>query len=195
MTHKMPTLLVALVVLAVIIFAVYWLRLQKHSKSELVPFYDTATKSTINIPKDELGPGVVLVQIKGQASPVYVDSTQLRQGDYQHPPFEGEERAAILSLATDLYDVYPRTYEEWEDGFRRDQNPAREIAGWIHISRILKVMGEKFSFSQEKRRECYKVLIACFTGERTSVRQRSDPKLLSELEFGQAVTYFYEGGY
>ena len=61
----------------------------------------------------EKQPGVVLVQIQGDAGPVYVDAAQLRQGQYQHSPFEGEERTAIQSLVVDLADVRPLSFEEW----------------------------------------------------------------------------------
>ncbi len=149
------------------------------------------------IPKAELSPGVVLIQIQGGKQPVYADAeaSQLKQGPYQHPPFEGEERAAIHSLVTDFAEVYALTYEEWEDGFRRDRTPAREIAGWIHLASILKVMSDKFSFGLAEKRECFRLLVACLTGARDSVRERSDPKLLSEDQIKLAVRYFYEGGY
>jgi len=170
-------------------------RLFGRQNPELVPYHDFATDKTILIPKAELCPGVVLVQIQGRAGPVYAKADQLKQGHYQHSQFEGPERAAIQSLVTDLADVYALSYEEWEDGFRRDENPARQIAGWVHLAAILKVMSEKFIFSPSEKKECFKVLVACFTGARETVRERSDPKLLSDDQITQAAQYFYEGGY
>jgi hypothetical protein len=162
---------------------------------ELVPYRNFATGKTVLIPKSELCPGVVLIQIKGEERPVYVDAAQLKQGHFQHPPFEGEVRAAIQSLVNELADVFARSYEEWEDGFRRDQTPEREIAGWVHLAAILRVMTERFAFSPAEKKECFRVLVACFTGARETVLDRSDPKLLSDAQINQAVQYFYEGGY
>ncbi len=162
---------------------------------ELVPYYDFITRKTILIPKAELSPGTVLVQIEGDPGPVYVDAAQLQQGPYQHPPFEGDKRAAIQSLVIDLADVRPLSFEEWEEGFRRDQNPAYEIAGWVHLAAILKAMSNQHGFGPAAKKECYWILVACFTGSRDTVRDRSAPKLLSDFQIDQAAKYFYEGGY
>jgi hypothetical protein len=164
-------------------------------RSELVPYHDFATGKTVMIPKAELSPGAVLIQINGDKQPVYTDASMLKQGPYQHPPFEGEERAAIHTLVEDLAEVYAQTYEEWEDGFRRDLTPAQEIAGWIHLASILRVMSDRFSFSLAEKRECFRLLVACFTGARDSVRERCDTTLLSDDQIKLALKYFYEGGY
>jgi hypothetical protein len=173
----------------------FFARLFGKRKPDLVPYLNIATGKTTWIPKAELSPGVVLVQIQGDKQPVYADAAQLKQGPFRHPPFENAERAAIQSLVTDLAEVYPRSYEQWEDGFRRDQTPAREIAGWIHLAAILMVMSERFAFRLPEKKECFSILVACFTGPRDTVRDRSDPKLLSDEQINQAVKYFYEGGY
>src|SRR5689334_22935439 len=109
-------------------------RLFRRQNPELVPYHDFATGKTVLIPIVELCPGVVLVRIQAQEGPVSAKADQCKQGHYQHSQFEGEERAAIQSLVTHLADVYARSYEEWEDGFRRDKTPAREIAGWVHLA-------------------------------------------------------------
>jgi hypothetical protein len=104
-------------------------------------------------------------------------------------------KEAIQSLVIDLAEVRPLSLEEWEDGFRRDRTPDREIAGWLHLAAILTTMTDRFSLDLQKRKECYRVLVACYTGERTTVRERSDPQLLSDEQIDLAVKYFFEGGY
>lgn len=168
---------------------------RRKSKIDFVPYYDFETKKTVSIPKHELGPGVVLVQIEGHPEPVYVDSSQLKPNSFQHPAFEGESKILLQNLARNLADVHPLTYEQWEDGFRRDQNAEWEIAAWIHVSDILKVMTKDCQFSAAQRKECFRVLVACLCGERKTVRDLSDPKLLSKTELEQTITYFYDGGY
>ena len=173
----------------------FFARLFGRPKPDLVPYHDFSTGKTTLIPKAELGPGAVLAQIQGQPHPVYADSAQLQQGPHQHPPFEGELKDMIVSLANDLAEVRPLSFEEWEDGFRRDRIPDREIAGWIHLAAILQTMTATFSLGLPERKECYRVLIACYTGERATVRERSDPRLLSEEQVDLAIKYFFEGGY
>lgn len=146
----------------------------------LVPLYG---------PKDTPPPVV------SEPKPLSPPAAELKPGPHQHLPFEGDLRAAIESLAVDLADVYPQSFEEWEDGFRRDDNPEQEIAGWLHLAGILNAMNTAHSFAQPEKQECFKILIACFTGSRETVRERSAPKLLSREQFDQTVAYFYEGGY
>ena len=173
------------------LFARFWRR----PKPELVPYYDIESKVVSRIPKTELAPGSALIRIEGMGESVYVDTAKLRFSDYKHSHFEGAERTAIEGLVHDLADVIPMSYEQWEDGFRRDRTPGREIAGWVHLAAILNIMSSRFSFSPEKRKECYRVLVACFTGDRSTVLPRSEPKTLTHVEIQTAIGYFYEGGY
>ena len=167
----------------------------KRFLKDLVPFHDFTTQTTVLIPKRELAPGVILVQIQGNDTPVYAAAAQLRQGPYQHPAFEGASRAALESLAVDLEDVFPQSVEQWEDGFRRDRNPGREMAGWLHLAAILKVMTNNYNFSPAEKKECFSLLVACSNGTRDTVRHMADCRLLSEERIAQAVKYFYDGGY
>lgn len=173
-------------------FFKHWFR---KPNADLVPFYDFSTGETTMIPRAELSPGVVLVQMDGRPEPVYVEASQLNPGPYQHPPFEGEMRRHIEQLTEDLTGVIPRSYEEWEDGFRRDQNPDQEVAGWIHLANILKAMSERHAYTQEEKMEGFKILVACFTGPEDSVRARSDPRLLPPEQVETMTRYFYHGGY
>ena len=112
------------------------------------------------------------------------------KGSISIPVLRARERAAIDSLVTDFADVYPLTYEEWEDGFRRDRTypPGKLLAGFTPAA-ILKVMRERFRFSPAEKKECFRVLAACLTGARDTVRDRCDVKLLSHEQVSMAVKY------
>jgi hypothetical protein len=171
-------------------------RLFRKNRPELVRYYDAATKTVVRIPKAELRPGVVLVQVRGEAEPMYADASDLKLGSTIHHSSLSEElRDAIARLAADLADVYPQSASEWEDGFRRDRDPEREVAGWLHLAAILSVMSNRYGYDEAQKRECFRILVACFTGDRETVRERSDPELLASSEVEQAIKYFYEGGY
>lgn len=170
-------------------------RLFLREKPELVRYYDAATKTVVRIPKAELRTGVVLVKAADDPEPMYADTSDLKLGSVQHSALPEELRADIEHLATELADVYPQSAADWEDGFRRDRDPARELAGWLHLSAILKVMTARHGYDLLHRKECFRVLVACFTGDRATVRERSDPKLLPAAEVEQAIKYFFEGGY
>jgi hypothetical protein len=170
-------------------------RLFHKEKPELVRYYDAATKTVVRIPKAELRPGVVLVKAAGDSEPMYADASELKLGSVQHSTLPEELRADIERLAAELADVYPQSAAAWGDGFRRDRDPERELAGWLHLAAILKVMATRHEYDLHRRKECFRVLVACFTGARATVKERSDPKLLPSSEVEQTIKYFFEGGY
>ncbi len=170
-------------------------RLFGKPQNDLVPFYDFATRTTIRIPKAELSPGAVLIQIEGDLEPVYADSAELRGGGLRHDSLSDGAIDAIQEFMVEFADVCPKSFGEWEDGFRRDQTPDREVAGWLHLSRILRVMTDRYGYTPSQRAECFWILVACFTGARDTVRERSDPKLLPAEQIEETVSFFYEGGY
>ena len=164
-------------------------------QKDLVPFHDFATQTTIRIPSAELSPGAVLIQIEGDSVPVYADSAALRIGEYQHDALSDGAVEAIREFMLEFTDVCSRSYDQWEDGFRRDRNPDREVAGWLHLSRILRVMSDRYRYNLPQRDECFRILVACYTGGRDTVRDRSDPILLPVAQVEEMARFFYEGGY
>ncbi|MBL9216564.1 MAG: hypothetical protein JNG83_13890 [Opitutaceae bacterium] len=171
----------------------FWKRLFPGRRSGLVPYHDFALKQTVLVPKAELRPGVILVHLTGQDTPVYADPSQLVPGAYRQPPFTGEAAECIRTLAAELQDVFPQSAEEWEDGFRRDLDPDREIASWLRVSAVLTALTDRFQFSPAERAECFRILVACATGERDTVRERSDPQLLSPEAYQATVALFFDG--
>ena len=86
----------------------------------------------------ELPAGLLHAQMEGIDHPVWVDPAKLGQGQYQREAFNSEVRALFAQLKSALDEVYPRTIDEWEDGFRHDRNPEKEIAIWLHIAEVYK---------------------------------------------------------
>lgn len=170
-------------------------RLFPGDKPDRVRYYDAATKSVVRIPKAELRPGVVLVKTDNDPEPMYMEAADLKLGAVQHPALDAELRSEIAGLAAELDDVYSQSAADWEDGFRRDHDPEREIAGWLHLAAILKAMTSRHGYDQAQRKECFRILLACSTGSRATVKERSDPKLLPATQVDQTIEYFYEGGY
>ncbi|MES2597105.1 MAG: hypothetical protein V4662_17295 [Verrucomicrobiota bacterium] len=164
-------------------------------KPELVRYYDASTKLAVLIPKAELRPGVILVRLQGESEPMYMDASELKQGPIQHSDLGDEFRMLVRQLAQDLAEVFPQSDEKWQEGFQRDRNPEEELAGWFHVAAILKLMTARHEYDLARKKECFRVLVACYTGSRNSVRDRSDPKLLSSSEVDETTRYFYEGGY
>lgn len=133
------------------------------------------------------------MQIEGRPEPVYVDAARLQQGPYRHPRFEGQARSAIQTIAAELADVHPLSFEEWEDGFRRDQDASSEIATWSRVAAVLRAMTKRFGLDHASRQDCYRVLVACCTGPRETVRARSKPRVLTDDQVRMTIAYYFEG--
>jgi len=82
---------------------------------------------------------------------VWIDPTRLAPGQYKHQPFGPEVRDLFARLKVALDEVYPRMIEEWEDGFRHDQNPEKEIAIWLHIAEVYQRCTSGPSLSSEAK--------------------------------------------
>ena len=176
---------------------IHWLKslFRKKRNAELVTFYDVETKTTSYIPRSELAPGVVIVRRQDTNERVYMEAAKLKSRPPNHPPFEGAEKVAIEALAKLLADVYPMSYAKWEEGFRCDENPTREIDLWMHVAGVLTAITNEFQLTAEQRRDCFRILAACFTGERETALYRAKPTQLPEAIVQKTIMYYYDGGF
>ncbi len=102
----------------------------------MVRFYDVDNQRVVLIPASELVPGVVQAQVQGIDGLLWIDPSKLQQGEIKHPPFPDEIRDYIRNIQYAFKEHRDLTFEEWEDGFRRDGNPANEIALWSHAAEV-----------------------------------------------------------
>ena len=131
------------------------------------------------------GPG----KINGRDGIVWIDATELKQSEYRQSPFSGERRDSVVRLVDAFPDVYEKTYEFWEDGFRRDANPDSEISVWMHIADIY----ESYSVNQprEYRDELFSLVVTCSNADRERIRSVFKRDLISEDEFNRITSDYY----
>src|SRR6266446_6728011 len=102
--------------------------------------YDPATKRIIEIPKAELAPGYIRCTEKGIDGKVFIATDGLQLGSrYRHLPFDTALKKLMRQFSQTFREVFPRTPEQWEEGFRKDMHPDREIECWTKI-------GDAFNF-------------------------------------------------
>jgi len=161
--------------------------------TEMVPFFDVASRRVVQIPASELRPGVVQARIQGIEGLVWLLPDQLLPGEVKHPPFDEGVRAYIRQIREAFAEHRPLSFEEWEDGFRRDNNPDREIALWSHASDVYTAFaaGEP---SAGRRRDVYRCVVACLTTGPDAVWHVLKPEVLSRAEAEQVVNRFFGGG-
>ncbi len=119
---------------------------------DMVPSYDFPSRRIIRISASELRSGYVQARVQGIHEMVWVRPEQLRQNTIQHPPFDEKVRSYIKDICSTFAEHQKFSLDEWEDGFRRDHSPAREIALWRHAAEIYQAF-TMFESSRERRVE------------------------------------------
>jgi hypothetical protein len=172
-----------------------WLRkkLGQKPSQEMVPFLDPEIGRVVQIPASELRPGAVRVHLQNTNEVVWVLAEQLRVSEIKHPEFEEEIREYIRQIQDAFAEHRPLSFEEWEEGFRRDNNPEREIALWLHTADVYTAFADDEP-DVGRRDEIYACIIACLTTGRDAVWHVFQPKFLSRAEAEQIVSRFFGKG-
>ena len=162
---------------------------QSDPMEDTITVYDPDTKVYTEIPESELAPGMVRANVEGRDGDVWIDPSQLKQSEYRHPPFEGERREQIVAIQNSFPGVYEKTYEFWEDGFRRDMNPEREIAVWLHIADVY----GRYSADnpQVYRDELFSLVLACSNADAQRIDSVFTPNVLSDEDFRLITSSYY----
>jgi hypothetical protein len=129
-------------------------RKESEMAKQTMTVYDLATGEVREVPAGEPPPGTVpctLTKIgPGEAAP----------GPIRHPPFSPEVRALIRDFPDIFRDVCPRTLEQWEDGFRRDLHPGREIAIWLLMANVFEHFTAGLGLRPETQMSILRVVLA-----------------------------------
>jgi hypothetical protein len=141
---------------------------------------DTKTHTITTIPASELAPGMVRARVAGIEGDVWIDASTLHPNEgYAHPPFTGELRQKIETIQELMAEVLPKSYEEWEDGFRRDQHPESEIAIWCNLALGYRFLTDGQDYPDEAKREVLRILLACINNGREHVLATVTPQFFS----------------
>lgn len=154
----------------------------------MVPFLD-ASGRIVQIPLSQLRPGMVRVQILGDRV-VWAWPGTFRQGEVRRPPFDEGVRAHIRRIQEAFAEQRPLSFEEWEDGFRRDAYPEQEIAIWSHAADVYRAFADN-EVSPERRRDIYRVIVTCLTASPDSVWGVLKLEVLSHPEAEEVVKRVY----
>ena len=163
---------------------------QSPPSQEMVPFLDVEAGRVVRIPVSELRPGVIQVRVHGSDEVVWALPEQLREGDVKHPEFDEGVRDYIRQIQAAFAEQRPLSFEEWEDGFRRDTNPTREIAIWSHAADVFTAFASEEP-SADRRRDLYRCVVTCLTTGPDAVWKVLRPEVLSRAEAEVVVNRFF----
>jgi hypothetical protein len=156
----------------------------------MVPFFDVKSGRVVQIPASELRPGVVRAQVQGIDQLVWLLPDELKQGELKHPAFNESVRDYIRQIQAAFAEQRSLSFEEWEEGFRRDAKPEVEIAMWSHAADVYTAFAATEP-SAERRRDIYRCIVACLTSGPDVVWHVLKPNVLSRLEAEQVVNKYY----
>lgn len=160
--------------------------------TDMISFLDD-TGTVVRIPASRLPPGGIQIQLQGSDSVVWTIPEGFQKSYLRHSEFEEDVRDYIRQIQAAFSEQRPLSLEEWEDGFRRDANPAREIAVWSHAAGIYMEFTANEPIA-ERRRDVYRCIIKCMvtTGPdavwrvlQTNVLNRADAEKVINRFFGK----------
>jgi hypothetical protein len=157
---------------------------------DTVRFFDVDTGKVVTIPAAELAPGAIRARVQGIEGIVWLLPDKLQQGDIKHPPFAEDIRQYIREIHAAFAEHRQLSFDEWEDGFRRDANPTPEIALWSHAADVYLALtgGEP---DADRRRDVYRCIVACMNATPDTIRMVFTPEVLSRPEAEQVANRFY----
>jgi hypothetical protein len=130
----------------------------------------------------------------GESEGFLVDGQRVFASGYRHGPFDDDVRALLGEIRDALSEVYPLSLEQWEDGFRRDMTPAREIASWLCLARAYRRLVTQVlsGTTLPQRQGIFRVLLAALSsveeGNRLAEQMGIPPalaqRILHELRTG-----------
>jgi hypothetical protein len=78
--------------------------------------------------------------------------------------FSLERKQRLAAIREVIADAYPVSQDDWEDGFRKDAAPEREIALWEHVTKFYSYFASKGVPTIEGRKELLSFLFQCAAG-------------------------------
>jgi len=117
---------------------------------------------------------------------------QVQEGPLRHPPFEEDVRSYIRDIQAAFAEHRKLSVEDWEDGFRRDAHPEREIAGFSYAADVYRLF-TRDEPNAARRSDVYRLLIACMTTSPESVWHVIKLDAVSRPEAERIVRRFYGG--
>jgi hypothetical protein len=159
--------------------------------SVYVDVYDFGTRSVRRIPARELSPNMVQARLEGVAGVVWLDARELNANTYQHPPFTEEIRDHLRQIMASIGEVYPLSLEQWEDGFRRDANPEKEIALWLHLAEVYSRLTAEADLSLGQKTDYFRILVGCMNSPRKHVLQVVTLSEISKAEATSVIEAFF----
>ena len=167
-----------------------------------IRYFDSETVKVVRIPASELLSGAVFTRVEGIEGEVWtqpstggqpVNDQQAVNGEqngYKHPPFNESVRIYIEQIQAAFAEHYPLSFEEWEDGFRRDENASQQIAVWWYAADIYKAFAANET-CEHRRADVYRCIFNCMIASQESFWDVYHPSTISCSEAQRIVDRYF----
>ncbi|MDA1303627.1 MAG: hypothetical protein O2999_04910 [Nitrospirae bacterium] len=126
----------------------------------------------------------------GSSRTSQVDPSKIQLGPIRHDTLSEPLLARIRELQRVFSEVYPRSMDEWSEGFRRDLEPEREVAIWEAMASAYSSFTTNRTLTFEAKREVLGFLLQRSAGDEQSVLASAAPKHLTRPEVEQLVRLY-----
>jgi hypothetical protein len=164
---------------------------------ETVRFWDSENKRVIDIPYPELAPGAIQRPGPDGEENVWMLPAELERSSkpapFRHDPFPPHVKDVMAALSDIFAEHYPRTPEEWENGFRVERDAEREVLMWMHAATTY----QKFTRNEllpHRRADVFRIIMTCMNVEQAdmvwSVLELGN---LKQREAAKIVDFYFAG--
>lgn len=155
-----------------------------------VRLYEFGSGIITTIPATELASGFVRARVQGVEGEVYVNAEEAARRlptHHRHPPFPPEYRDIFEELSETFRDVYRKTPEEWEDGFRYDTNPDGQIWLWLAMATAFRTLTETKHLSNDRKKDYFDIVLSVFNNGPDVALETVELRATSKGEAGRIV--------
>ena len=149
------------------------------------------------IPNDELAPGMCEVTIENddgtEEKNVWIDSRSvLPASKIRHTePFSDEFMRNLRKLKADLSVVLPRSIEDWENCFRSERNPEKELKIWLKVAAYYNMwIVSHPTHSLGKKKETFNIMMECTMTSADSILNVVDLHFMSKADAKDIIVAF-----
>lgn len=157
--------------------------------------YDFGAKRTVTMPVEELTPEMRQAHFANAGETAFFDPSQILPGPFRHEPFTGTLRKQVLFIQKSFRRVYPLTYKQWEDGFRRDLHAAQEIGLWSRAAKCYNACLQGGPHCRKRENEAFAIILGCLGGApQAAVAASLQLSRITRVEAETMISAFYSEG-
>lgn len=117
----------------------------------------------------------------------------IQAGPIRHEELSEDQLSRIREVNTILAEVYSLSFEEWVDGFKRDQNPEFEICVWECIACTYQKYCNENTLTPVERQDVFMVMLSCTAIPEDRIIDFCKLKAISEDQARDVMERFLDG--